>query len=198
MFTGIISDIGIVRRMLGSEDSLDSVVEIVTAYDLRSVKIGASISCSGVCLTVVSKGKDYFAVEVSEETLSKTTIGNWKESQKVNLERSLTLKDDFGGHIVAGHVDGVGEVKLVEPEGRSYRFEVGFPDELSGYIAKKGSIAIDGVSLTVNRVSDVDFSVNIIPYTKKVTTFGELKIADKVNLEVDILARYVERQLNRD
>ena len=193
MFTGIVTDVGRVRHI---EKRGDTHIVISTSYDLSNVDMGASIACSGVCMTVVDKGtgKDsWFAVTASGETLSKTTIGSWKAGDPVNLERPMRVGDEFGGHIVSGHVDGVAEVKLMVPEGESTRITFEVPPALSKFIASKGSVALDGVSLTVNEVEGTRFGVNIIPHTSKVTTFGRLKPGSKVNLEIDLLARYVAR-----
>lgn len=193
MFTGIVTDVGRVRHI---EKRGDTHLVISTSYDLSNVDMGASIACSGVCMTVVDKGtgKDnWFAVTASGETLSKTTIGNWKVGDPVNLERPMRVGDEFGGHIVSGHVDGVAEVKLMVPEGESTRVSFEVPVALSKFIAPKGSVALDGVSLTVNEVDGARFGVNIISHTSKVTTFGRLKPGSKVNLEIDLLARYVAR-----
>lgn len=193
MFTGIVTDVGRVRHI---EKRGDTHIVISTNYDLSNVDMGASIACSGVCMTVVDKGtgKDsWFAVTASGETLSKTTIGSWKAGDPVNLERPMRVGDEFGGHIVSGHVDGVAEVKLMVPEGESTRITFEVAPALSKFIASKGSVALDGVSLTVNEVEGTRFGVNIIPHTSKVTTFGRLKPGSKVNLEIDLLARYVAR-----
>jgi riboflavin synthase len=193
MFTGIVTDVGRVRHI---EKRGDTHIVIATNYDLSAVDMGASIACSGVCMTVVDKGtgKDsWFAVTASGETLSKTTIGSWKVGDPVNLERPMRVGDEFGGHIVSGHVDGVAEVKLMVPEGESTRITFEVPVALSKFIASKGSVALDGVSLTVNEVEGTRFGVNIIPHTSKVTTFRRLKPGSKVNLEIDLLARYVAR-----
>ena len=193
MFTGIVTDVGRVRHI---EKRGDTHIVISTNYDLTGVEMGASIACSGVCMTVVDKGtsKDnWFAVTASGETLSKTTIGSWKVGDPVNLERPMRVGDEFGGHIVSGHVDGVAEVKLMVPEGESTRVTFEVPVALSKFIASKGSVALDGVSLTVNEAEGTGFGVNIIPHTSKVTTFGRLKPGAKVNLEIDLLARYVAR-----
>ncbi|HEY0107760.1 MAG TPA: riboflavin synthase [Rhizomicrobium sp.] len=193
MFTGIVSDIGRVRHI---EKRGDTHVVIATNYDVSAIEMGASVACSGVCLTVVDKGtpKDrWFAVTASAETLSKTTLGSWKVGDPVNLERPMRVGDEFGGHIVSGHVDGVAEVKLVLPDGESTRVVFEAPPALSKFIAPKGSVALDGVSLTVNEVDGARFGVNIIPHTFKVTTFGKVKPGSKVNLEIDLLARYVAR-----
>jgi riboflavin synthase len=197
MFTGIVTDVGRVRHI---EKRGDTHVVIATHLDLANVPMGASIACSGVCLTVVDKGvgKDaWFAVTASSETLSKTTLGGWKVNDPVNLERPMRVGDEFGGHIVAGHVDGVAAVKLMVPEGESVRFTFEVPVALSKFIAAKGSVALDGVSLTVNEVDGARFGVNIIPHTQKVTTFGKLKPGGKVNLEVDLMARYVARLVGK-
>ncbi len=197
MFTGIVTDVGRVRHV---EKRGDTHLVISTNYDLSNVEIGASIACSGVCLTVVDKGtaKDsWFAVTVSAETLSKTTLGGWKAGDPVNLERPMRVGDEFGGHIVSGHVDGVADVKLVVPEGESTRIVFDVPAALSRFIASKGSVALDGVSLTVNEVDGTRFGVNIIPHTFKVTTFGKVKPGSKVNVEVDLMARYVARLVGK-
>ena len=191
MFTGIITDVGKVRSV--KQTDRDRRYEIETAYDLAGVDIGASISHAGCCLTVVEKGEGWFAVEVSGETLAKTTLGAWKAGDPVNLERAAKVGDELGGHIVSGHVDGVGEVVSVEPEGGSRRIRIRAPRPLHRFIAPKGSIAVEGVSLTVNEVGDDVFGVNIIPHTWEVTTLGDLKPGDAVNLEIDMLARYLAR-----
>ena len=194
MFTGIITDKGRVRAISKPGDTL---IEIDTSYDVAGIAIGASIACSGPCLTVVRRGvtdgQGWFAVEASAETLSKTTIGDWIVGTPVNLERALRVGDELGGHIVSGHVDGVGTVLSVRPEGQSWRFSFRAPAELMRYIAHKGSIAIDGVSLTVNEVEGDTFGVNIIPHTFTETTFGQMTQGQRINLEIDALARYVER-----
>jgi riboflavin synthase len=197
MFTGIVTDVGRVRHI---EKRGDTHIVISTNYDLSGVDMGASIACSGVCMTVVDKGtgKDsWFAVTASGETLSKTTIAHWKVSDPVNLERPMRVGDEFGGHIVSGHVDGAAEVKALTPEGESTRLTFEAPAALARFIAPKGSIALDGVSLTVNEVEGARFGVNIIPHTAKVTTFGRLKPGAKVNLEVDLMARYVARLVGK-
>ena len=193
MFTGLVSDVGQVRQV---EKRGDTHLVIATHYDVSAIDIGASIACSGVCLTVVDKGTDkdrWFAVTASGETLSKTTIGGWKAGEPVNLERPLRVGDEFGGHIVSGHVDGTAEVVRVAPDGESIRMTFQAPAALARFIAAKGSVALDGVSLTVNDVDGTRFGVNIIPHTAAVTTFGGLKPGAKVNLEIDLLARYVAR-----
>ena len=191
MFTGIVTDVGRVRSI--KETERDRRFEIATAFDLSGVELGASISHAGCCLTVVDKGQDWFAVEVSGETLSKTTLGQWREGAPVNLERAARFGDELGGHIVSGHVDGVGEVLSVEPEGGSRRIRIRAPAPLHRYIAPKGSITVEGVSLTVNEVKGDVFGVNIIPHTWEVTTLGALVAGDRVNLEIDMLARYLAR-----
>jgi riboflavin synthase len=195
MFTGIVTDLG----RLAARDDADGGglrLGIETAYDLATVEIGASIACSGCCLTVVEKGDGRFSVEVSAETLSKTTLGDWQPGQAINLERSLKLGDELGGHLVYGHVDGVATVEAIEPDGDSLRFVFSAPQELARYLAPQGSVALDGVSLTVNEVETARFGVNIIPHTARVTSFGALAVGDRVNLEIDMLARYVARLLN--
>jgi riboflavin synthase len=196
MFTGIVTDVGIVRS---AEQRGDLRLVIATIYDMDTVDLGASISCSGVCLTVVDKGKDWFAVDVSGETISKTAADHWREGAKLNLERALRLGDELGGHIVTGHVDAVAEVVGTCPEGDSTRIGIRVPKSLAPMIAPKGSITLDGVSLTVNEVRDVDgstdFAVNIIPHTAHHTTLGELKAGQQLNVEVDVLARYLDRML---
>jgi riboflavin synthase len=193
MFTGIVTDVGQVRHV---EKRGDTHIVIATGYDVSEIDIGASIACSGACLTVVDKGnaKDrWFAVTASGETLSKTTIGSWKVGDGINLERPLRIGDELGGHIVSGHVDDTAEIVRVVPEGESTRMTFLAPAELARFIAPKGSIAIDGVSLTVNEVDGNSFGVNIIPHTFDVTTFGRAAPGRRVNLEVDLFARYVAR-----
>jgi riboflavin synthase len=190
MFTGIITDIGTVTAR---ETRGDTRFQIRTAYDTGSIAIGASIACSGVCLTVVQKGADWFSVDVSAETLSRTTLGDWQPGSPINLERSLKVGDELGGHIVSGHVDAVADVVDTRPDGDSLRVQFRAPDALAGFIAEKGSVTIDGASLTVNSVQGSIFGVNLIPHTQDVTTLGKLKAGAKVNLEIDTLARYVAR-----
>ena len=197
MFTGIVTDVGTVRS---AEQRGDLRLVIATHYDLASVDLGASIACSGVCLTVVDKGDDWFAVDVSEETLSKTATDHWREGAKLNLERALRLGDELGGHIVTGHVDAVATVVGTCPEGDSTRIGVSVPKSLAPMIAPKGSITLDGVSLTVNEVRDADdggthFAVNIIPHTAQHTSLGTIKAGQQLNVEVDVLARYIDRML---
>lgn len=195
MFTGIVTDIGRVREV--RETDRDRRYEIETAWNTDGIDLGASISHAGCCLTVTEKGRDsrggWFAVEVSNETLSKTTLGAWKTGDGVNLERAAKLGDEMGGHVVSGHVDGLGRVISIRPEGGSHRIEVEAPAPLHRYIAAKGSITVDGVSLTVSAVEGQVFSLNIIPHTWGVTTLGRLKMGDPVNLEIDMLARYLAR-----
>jgi len=197
MFTGIITDKG---RVEAVEPRGDLRVRIATAYDMATVDLGASIACSGVCLTVVDKGEGWFAVDVSGETQSRTPPGLWTEGRALNLERALKVGDELGGHIVTGHVDGLGEVAAVEPVGDSVRIGIVAPAALAPYIAAKGSVALDGVSLTVNAVESlpdggVAFSVNIIPHTAQETSFGDVRPGDRLNIEIDILARYLGRML---
>ncbi len=195
MFTGIITDLGRVRAVEQPPEGApeDARFVFATSYDTATIPAGASIACSGACLTVVSTGADDFSVDVSAETLSKTTLGGWRVGTLVNLERALRLGDELGGHIVSGHIDGVARVVERQPEGGSLRFVFEAPAELARFIAPKGSIALDGASLTVNEVSGARFGVNIIPHTAEVTTFGGLEPGDAVNLEIDTLARYVAR-----
>ena len=166
---------------------------IAAEWDQRKVDLGISICCSGVCLTVVEYGNEWFAVDVSAETLCCTTLGQWKTGQIVNLERSLKAGDELGGHIVSGHVDGVGKIKAIYPDGDSQRIEVIAENEIIRLVAKKGSIAVDGISLTVNEVKNNFFAINVIPHTQAVTTLGKVNLGYAVNLEVDVLARYVAR-----
>ena len=193
MFTGIITDLGRVREIHRVADAADQRILIDTAYDTGSIALGASIACAGPCLTVVETGPNWFAVEVSGETLERTTIGRWQTGERINLERALCVGDELGGHLVSGHIDGVGELLSRREEGKSVRMEIGAPGELMKFIAEKGSISIDGVSLTVNEVSAGSFGVNIIPHTLTATTLGELTPGGAVNLEIDLLARYVAR-----
>lgn len=190
MFTGIVTDIGDIRAL---ERKGDLRARIGTHYDTDDIDIGASIACSGVCLTVVQLGPDWFDVEISAETLDKTNVGQWVVGQKINLERALKVGDELGGHIVSGHVDGLAEIVEMHSEGDSVRYTFEAPRALARFIAPKGSVALDGTSLTVNEVADTRFGVNIIPHTQEVTTWGASKVGDKVNLEIDTLARYVAR-----
>jgi riboflavin synthase len=191
MFTGIVTDVGTVRAI--RDTNRDRRFEITTSYDIATIDIGASISHAGCCLTVVEKAEDWFAVEVSGETLNLTTLSDWAVGMPVNLERAARVGDELGGHIVSGHVDGLGEVLSVEAEGGSHRVRVRVPRPLHRHIASKGSITIEGVSLTVNEVEDDVFGVNLIPHTWDVTTLGRLKEGSRVNLEIDMLARYLAR-----
>lgn len=195
MFTGIITDLGQVLK-LSREDG--ARFEIGTRYDMETVAIGASIACNGVCLTVVEKGAGWFAVDASRETLSKTTLAGWRPGTAVNLERALKIGDELGGHIVSGHVDGIAAVTDVRPDGESLRFTFRAPVDLERFVAPKGSVALDGVSLTVNEVEGPLFGVNVIPHTRKETTFGTLVAGSSVNMEIDMLARYVARLISKD
>ena len=197
MFTGIVTDIGTVRQ---AEQRGDLRLTIETGYDLDTVDLGASISCSGVCLTIVDKGGDWFAVDVSAETLSKTANDHWRQDARLNLERALRLGDELGGHIVTGHVDAVAHVVGTCPEGDSTRIGIAVPAALAPMIAPKGSVTLDGVSLTVNDVRDPEdgsthFSVNIIPHTARHTTLGKLAAGEQLNVEIDVLARYLDRMI---
>jgi len=191
MFTGIVTDVGRVRAV--RETNRDRRFEIETSFDLSTLDIGASVSHAGCCLTVVEKGPDWFAVEVSGETLAMSTLDGWREGRRVNLERAARVGDELGGHIVSGHVDGIGEVLSIESEGGSHRVRIQVPKPLHRFIAPKGSITVEGVSLTVNEVEDDVFGVNLIPHTWDVTTLGELRPGARVNLEIDMLARYLAR-----
>jgi riboflavin synthase len=194
MFTGIVTGLGTVREVRALGGGRDMRLVIATPWaNTASIPLGASIACSGCCLTAVELGADWFAAEASAETLSKTTLGGWVVGSRVNLERPLKVGDELGGHIVSGHVDGVGEVLETLAENGSTRFSFRVPRELARFIAPKGSVAVDGVSLTVNEVAGDTFGVNIIPHTASVTSFGQLRAGDKVNIEIDTLARYVAR-----
>lgn len=190
MFTGIVTDIGTIQAR---EQRGDTRFRVQTAFDTATIDIGASICCSGICLTVIATGADWFDVEASAETLACTNADGWQPGRRINLERSLKVGDELGGHIVSGHVDGLAEVVSAEPEGDSLRLNFRVPDALAGFVAAKGSVALDGVSLTVNAVQGNIFGINLIPHTQQVTTLGGLKPGDKVNFEVDTLARYVAR-----
>ena len=194
MFTGIITDIGTIAKVTQCGDTR---FDVLTAYDTDTIDLGASISHSGVCLTVVEKGKgadgDWFAVEASKETLDVTSAGKWQEGTKLNLERALKMGDELGGHIVSGHVDGLAEITAITPEGDSQRYTFKTTSALMPFIAPKGSVTLDGTSLTVNEVEGPTFGVNLIPHTQEVTTWGLSKVGDIVNLEIDVLARYVAR-----
>ena len=195
MFTGIITDVG---RVVEIERRGDLRLTIQTRFDLNSVSMGASIASNGVCLTVVEKLAGAYKVDVSAETIAKTTVGDWIVGTALNLERSLKLGDELGGHLVYGHVDGVGEVVSVTPDGDSHRWRFRVPQTLKRFIAAKGSVALNGVSLTVNEVDDDVFGVNIIPHTAEQTTFGLIGPGARINLEVDMLARYVARLVGKD
>lgn len=193
MFTGIVTDLG---EILALEQRGDLRARIGTAYDVAGIDIGASIACDGVCLTVVALGtapKNWFDVEISAESVSKTNIGAWQLGQRLNLERALKLGDELGGHIVSGHVDGVAEVVKLAPEGDSLRVTFRAPRDLARFIAPKGSVALNGTSLTVNEVEGCDFGINFIPHTQAVTTWGGVAVGQRINLEVDTMARYVAR-----
>ena len=195
MFTGIVTDIGTVTAL---EQRGDTHITIATAYDVDDIDLGASISCEGACLTVVAKGRDeagkgWFAVDASAETLRCTNLGDWKQGTPINLERALKVGDELGGHIVSGHVDAVGTISAKTDEGQSIRYDFDVPKSILPFLAPKGSVTLNGVSLTVNEVSDAGFCVNIIPHTQSVTTFGNAKVGDRINVEVDVLARYVAR-----
>ena len=195
MFTGIVTDIGEITAVKAGDQAGDRRFVIRTRHDMKPVAIGASIACSGCCLTVIEKGADWFAVEASGESLDKTHLGDWKEGSRLNLEMSLKLGDELGGHLVYGHVDGVGKIAAMTPEGGSVRFIFDVPADLAPFIASKGSVAVDGISLTVNEVRSNCFGVNVISHTQAVTTLGQAKVGQRVNLEVDMLARYVQRLL---
>ncbi|MEO3475439.1 riboflavin synthase [Roseomonas sp. CAU 1739] len=197
MFTGIVTDLGTVREVqpIGGGHDLRLVIGTSPAFlaEPAPAAIGASIACSGVCLTVVHLAADAFSVDCSAETVAMTTLGGWKQGARINLERALRIGDELGGHLVAGHVDGVAEVVSATPENASVRWRFRLPEALARFVAPKGSVAIDGVSLTVNEVDGPVFGVNIIPHTASITTFGTLQPGDKVNIEVDMMARYVAR-----
>lgn len=193
MFTGIVTDIGEVRGVRRGNGGL--TLTLATAYDTAAIPLGASIGCSGVCLTVVAKEPGLFTVDVSAETLACSTLGRWHEGSRVNLEQAMRLGDEMGGHLVLGHVDGVARLVERRPDGESVRFGFEAPEELARFIAPKGSVAIDGVSLTVNEVEGVRFGVNIIPHTLAHTTLGDAAQDTPVNLEIDLIARYVGRLL---
>jgi len=195
MFTGIVTDVG---EIVGVEARGDTAFTIACAYDPVSIAVGASIACAGVCLTVLERtrladGRGAFTVETSAETLTKTTLGDWRAGTLINLERALKLGDELGGHMVSGHVDGVGVIESIRPEGASQRFSFAAPAELARFVAAKGSVALDGTSLTVNEVADNRFGVNLISHTLGATTWGRARAGDRVNIEIDMLARYVAR-----
>ncbi|OUR76367.1 riboflavin synthase subunit alpha [Alphaproteobacteria bacterium 46_93_T64] len=190
MFTGIITDVGSIATL---EKNGDTKIKITTAFDTENIEIGASIACSGVCLTVTDKGDDWFAAEASDETLSCTNLGAWREGSPVNLERALKMGDELGGHVVAGHVDAVVTLTNLEPIGDSTKLTFSLPSDYAALVAAKGSVTLDGVSLTVNAVGDDFFTVNIISHTKANTSFKYLKVGQEINMEIDVLARYVAR-----
>lgn len=195
MFTGIVTDVGRVRAI---ERRGDTRLVIGTSYDIETIAIGASVACSGCCLTAVDKGKGWFAVDASAETLAHTNLGTWREGTPVNLERPLKFGDELGGHLVSGHVDDLARIVDRRPEGDSVRFVFEFPQRHARFIAPKGSVAIDGISLTVNEVSDNRFGVNIIPHTQQATTLGAAEPGQLVNLEVDLIARYLARLAGKE
>lgn len=195
MFTGIITDLGQVKAV---EQQGDTRFEFTTRYNLDTVDLGASIACNGACMTVVEKGKDWFAITASKESLDKTTMGSWKVGDPINLERACKVGDELGGHIVSGHVDTLAEVVSIVPEGDSHRFTFKISDEFKNFVAPKGSVTLNGVSLTVNEVKGNTFGVNIIPHTMTATNLGKLAAGDFVNFEIDMLARYVARLLQKD
>ncbi|KIC16157.1 riboflavin synthase [Leisingera sp. ANG-DT] len=190
MFTGIITDVGTIAEL---EQQGDLRARIRTAYDTATIDLGASIASDGVCLTVIALGDDWYDVQISAETVSKTNLDSWIVGKRVNLERALKVGDELGGHIVSGHVDGVAEVVEMKDEGDSTRVTLRAPQALARFIAPKGSVALNGTSLTVNDVDGCDFGINFIPHTKEVTTWGDVKLGDRINLEIDTLARYVAR-----
>jgi riboflavin synthase len=195
MFTGIITDIGVIQAV---QQNGDTCFEVTTKYDTASIDIGASIACAGTCLTVIETGANWFAAQVSAETLSKTTLGSWQNDVRINLERALRVGDELGGHLVSGHVDGVGVVTVISADGDSIRATIKPPLDLMTAISSKGSVTIEGVSLTVNDVTDQEFGVNLIPHTQQFTTLGGIKEGQRVNLEIDQLARYVARALGKE
>ena len=192
MFTGIISAIGSLTSLDHKPDG-GARVSIKTPWDCKKIDLGASISCNGVCLTVVDRDQDHFSVDVSEESLAVTSLKNWGEGSAINLERALAMGDELGGHIVSGHVDGLAEIMSIRQDGDSYRVSLKAPDHLAPMIAPKGSVALDGISLTVNEVDANTFGIMVIPHTWTHTTLGQNQIGDRINLEVDMLARYVAR-----
>lgn len=194
MFTGIITDIGMIAAL---EQRGDLRATLTTHYSTATIDLGASIACSGVCLTVIEKGPDWFRVDISDETVRCTNIGSWRIGAQINLERALRVGDELGGHIVSGHVDGIGQLEGIKPVGDSHVITIGAPAALAPYIAPKGSVTLNGVSLTVNEVMDrdagVEFSINIIPHTWQHTSFGTAASGDAINIEIDVLARYLSR-----
>ena len=190
MFTGIVTDIGTVTKL---DQAGDLTARIQTGYDTSGIDIGASIASDGVCLTVIALGPDWYDVQISAETVSKTNVGDWAVGKRLNLERALKVGDELGGHIVSGHVDGVAEIIAMRDEGDSTRITFRAPVDLARFIAPKGSVALNGTSLTVNEVSGETFGINVIPHTQQVTTWGDVAVGDRINLEIDTLARYVAR-----
>lgn len=195
MFTGIVTDLGAVTEIRSGPVTR---LIVKTGYDTSNLGIGASVACNGCCLSVVEKGPGWMAFEVSQETLNVTTLADWRTGTKVNLERALKVGDELGGHLVSGHVDGIGTIRSVRPEGGSLRIAIEAPADLASYIASKGSVTVDGISLTVNEVDGRTFGVNIIPITQEVTNLGGAEPGRRVNLEIDLVARYVARLLGRD
>lgn len=199
MFTGIVIAVGTVEHITGAvDDGTDRIVRIATPFATDDIDVGASVACAGVCLTVIETGDHWFEVQISNETLSRSTLGSWTTGSAINLERALRIGDELGGHIVSGHVDGIGEIISITEDEGSRRLCVRAPEDLSRMIAAKGSITIEGVSLTVNEVEGREFGVNIIPHTLAATTLGHLEAGSRVNLEVDMLARYVARLLGQE
>ena len=190
MFTGIITDQGTIRTL---NQQGDLRARIGCGYDMGTIALGASIACDGVCLTVIEKGSDWFDVQISAETVSKTNLPDWATGRTVNLERALKVGDELGGHIVSGHVDGIAHITAVQDDGDSTRVTLAAPEALARFIAPKGSVALNGASLTVNEVDGHSFGINFIPHTKEVTTWGRAAVGDAVNLEIDTMARYVAR-----
>jgi len=195
MFTGIVTDVG---ELIDLRDDGDRRFTIACRYDPDTIDLGASIACSGACLTVIERGRlddgrCYFVVQASRETLDLTTLGNWQPGQRINLERALRIGDELGGHLVTGHVDGVAQVLSRANEGGSVRFRIEAPERLARFIAAKGSVTLDGTSLTVNEVDGLTFGINVIPHTQEVTTWGDIRPGDFVNIEIDMMARYVAR-----
>lgn len=196
MFTGIVTDVARVAAV--TDLAVGRRLTLATAYDTADIAIGASIACSGACLTVVETAPGAFAVDVSGETLERTTIGGWREGSRVNLERALRAADELGGHLVLGHVDGLATIERIAAEGGNHRVDIRVPDALARYVASKGSVTVDGVSLTVNEVAGSVFGVNIIPHTWDNTALADLTVGSRVNFEVDVIARYVARLLEQE
>ncbi len=196
MFTGLVEDLGVVKRIVRKANSAQ--ISISTTLELKEVKIGDSINTNGVCLTLIALSPPYFTVEVSQETLKRTNLLALREGEGVNLERALRVGDRLGGHLVSGHIDGIGIIKAKRKERGFIQMRIAIPAELSKYVVEKGSVAVDGISLTVNECKDSEFSLTIIPYTVQHTTLGFKKVSDKVNIEVDLMGKYVERLLKRE